>query len=161
MPTKILYSEYEKPTDYLRFTDEQTKIHIVSSGAFVKKHSLRSASGFVPLGICDETAQCKHCLSGNEPKLKYTWVVYLPEKKYVKILETGNMIGDQICKIAKSKNIDPQEYEFTIIKKGSGLGTKYKVTLDQKKELTKEEVDFIAPTKRFLINKYLKNEKSQ
>lgn len=154
---KIDYKLYTKPTDFLRFQDGETQIRIISSGGLVKKHGLRTSIGFVPLGECTETPECKHCLSGNEAKQKWIWIAYVRTTKEVKILDVGPMIGDTICKIAKEKG-DPQEYDLMITKKGIGLKIKYEVKALDPTPFTENEIKATLAGKKFLIKKYFSHE---
>lgn len=151
---KIDYTNYKKPTDFVHFEQGDTTIRIISSGGMVKKHSMKTGNGFIPLGNCTETPDCKYCLNGNEPKLKWIWIAYVRATKEVKILDVGAMIGDGICKLAQSKGKDPQEFDIVVNKTGEKLKTKYEVRAIEAPMLTKEELALISHIKQFLIRKY-------
>jgi hypothetical protein len=150
---KIDYQHYEKPSDFAKFPEGNTVIRIVSSGVLTKKHGSRMGGRFVPLGECTETADCPFCKQGSEPKLKWSWIVYLPATKQLKVLEVGPQVGDQICVIAKQHG-DPQEYNLKVFKKGTGQSSQYAVTKGEPLKLLADEEEFIKQSKPFLIKKY-------
>jgi len=151
---KIDYNTYTKPTDFARFPLGDSVIRILSSGGMVKKHGMRTGTGYVPLGDCTEEADCEYCLKGNEPKQKWTWICLMRATKEVKILDVGPMLGDAICQIAQARKQDPQEFDLIINKAGSGLKTKYTVRPGEIKPLTEQEQKEIKAMKLFLIKKY-------
>lgn len=152
---KIDYNTYQKPSDYVKFPQGDTTIRIISSGGLVKKHGLRMGGKYVPLGDCTETPECEQCLKGNEPKLKWVWIVYLREAKQVKILDCGSMLGDAICQLAKEKKLDPQEFDIIVTKTGTNLKTKYFAKIGKISKLTEDEQKPMKNMKLFLIKKYL------
>lgn len=153
---KIDYQTYKKPTDFARFEQGDTTIRIISSGGMVKKHGMRTAKGYVPMGDCTETPECEQCLKGNEAKLKWIWICMVRPDNAVRILDVGPMVGDAICKIAKEKKMDPQEFDTIIHRVGVGLKTKYDVKLGEVKTLTEDEAKQTRNAKLFLIKKYFK-----
>jgi len=157
---KIEYKTYKKPTDFARFEQGNTTIHIVSSGGLVKKHGMRTGRGYIPMGDCTETPDCKQCLQGNVPKQKWMWIAYIKDTKEVKILDVGAMLGDAICKIAQEKNKDPQEFDIIVSKVGEGLRTKYTAEIGEIKSLTEQEIVQIKNAKQFLIKKYFTDSQS-
>lgn len=152
---EIDYQTYKKPSDFIRFNQGNTRIVLISKGYLMKKHGMRTANGYVPLGDCTETPDCPFCLKGNDPKQKWIWIAYIPEEKKVGILDVGAQIGDSICQQAK-KTAGALMKEVNIHKEGEMLKTKYIATLGKQITLTKEEVDFVEPYKSFLVNKYFK-----
>src|SRR6185312_1680175 len=111
---KIDYTTYTKPSDFTRFLQGDTMVRIISNGVLVKKHGMKTATGYIPLGDCTERADCDQCLKGNEPKQKWTWICLVRGTNEVKILDVGAMVGDAICKIAQARKQDPQEYDLII-----------------------------------------------
>jgi len=154
---KIDYTNYKKPTDFTHFEQGDTILRIISSGGMVKKHGMKTASGYIPLGDCTETPDCEQCLKGNEPKLKWIWIAYIRKTKEVKILDVGAMIGDAICKMAQEHKKDPQEFDVVINRAGLGLRTKYKVSYLEGTKLTEDEIKQTTHPKQFLIKKYFTN----
>lgn len=123
---KIDLKTYTKPTDFVRFPEGDTKVILVSEGGIFKKHGMKTATSYVPLGTCTEKPDCEWCLKGNEPKIKWMWVAYVGGE--VKVLDVGPMVGDGICTQAQENNLT----EFTgsiflISKKGTQRNTKYTV----------------------------------
>jgi len=155
---KIDYKTYTKPSDFVRFLEGETRLVIVSGGGMVKKHGMKTAKGYVPLGDCTETPDCKFCLQGNEPKLKWIWIAFLPKERQVKVLDVGPMIGDAICKEAREKGIDPNGYEVIINRTGTGRNTQYVTNLGAKVTPTPADLAFIEPSKKFLIKKYFEKQ---
>ncbi len=153
---KIEYKTYSKPTDFAKFEQGDTTIRIVSSGGLVKKHGMRTAHGYIPLGDCTETADCELCAKGNDAKIKWIWICLVRTTSEVKLLEVGPQIGDAICKIAQTQEKDPQEFDLVISKVGNGLKTKYSVRIGEVKPLTEAELKEVNVNKHFLINKYFK-----
>ena len=155
MMHKINYASYKTPSDFVRFEQGDNKVIIISGGGMVKKHGMMTARGYVPMGDCTEKPDCPQCLKGNEAKLKWIWIAYLPTDKQVRVLDVGKSIGDAICKIAQEKGLeDLTGYQFNIIRTGINKETKYQVVFVSKVNLSDEEVAFIEPYKKFLINKY-------
>lgn len=153
----IDYQKYEKPSDFVKFHEGKNIIQIVSKGILVKRHGMKTAQRYIPLGVCTEDDTCQFCKDGNEPKLKWSWLVYLPETNQIRLLDAGVMIGDQICQLAKSS--DPQTYEIIITRTGAGRQTKYQVAKGGAANLTPQIRGMIEPTKEFLFNKYFKEAK--
>lgn len=154
---KIDYQKYEKPSDFVRFPVGQTRLVIVSNGGMVKKHGMKTAKSYVPLGDCTETPDCKFCLQGNEPKQKWIWIVFNPKDRQVKVLDVGPMIGDAICKQAQEKGVDPNGYEVVIDRTGTMRSTQYTTTIGSKFALTDKDLAFIKPAKKFLVKKYFES----
>lgn len=154
MLKKIDYSTYEKPTDFAKFKQGDNILRIISSGGMVRKHGMRTAAGFVPLGDCTETADCKFCLQGNEAKNKWMWIGFIRPNLEPKILDVGPMLGDAICKLAKEHNKDPMEFDIVVNKVGEKLKTKYKASFGEVVPLTPEELEKVKAGKLRLIKKY-------
>lgn len=152
---KIDLGSYVTPSDYMKFSVGDTIINLLGSGGMAKMHGMRTAGGFVNLGMCTETSDCEQCLKGSEPKLKWMWICYWPEKKVVRLLEVGKLIGDGICQ-ATPKDANFTDYQYIITAVGEKLSRKYKVRLGDKSTLTEEELEKLTPAKEFLIKKYLK-----
>ncbi len=152
---QIDYETYKKPSDFIRFNEGDTRLVIISNGYLQKKHGMKTANGYIPLPDCTELPDCPQCLKGNEPKQKWVWLAYVPAEKKVGILDAGAMIGDSICKQAQKMG-GALLKEVKINRVGEMLKTKYVATLGAKVELTKDELDFIEPFKKFLVNKYFK-----
>lgn len=155
---RIDYKTYTKPSDFVRFLAGETKLVIVSGGGMVKKHGMKTAKGYIPLGDCTETPECEFCLKGNEPKLKWVWIVFNQKDRQVKVLDVGPMIGDAICKEAQEKGIDPNGYEVIINRSGTGRSTSYITNLGVKVTLTPTDLAFIEPAKKFLVKKYFEKQ---
>ncbi len=148
---KIEYATYKKPSDFMHFDKGETEIRIISSGGLSKKHGMKTANGFIPLGECTEDETCENCKKENVAKNKWTWIIYSAKLQEVKVMDVGSMVGDAICKIAKEKG-DPQEYNLIISKSGQGLQTKYYVRIGGKSEYV--ETPDIKNKKMVLIKKY-------
>lgn len=157
---KIDYSSYKKPSDYISFLEGDTKFVIVSNGYFIKRHGMKTANGYIPMPDCTELPTCPQCLKGNEPKQKWTWIVYSKIDQRVYILDAGPMIGNQICEMAQKGGYDPINREVTINKVGEKLRTKYFVKSMTPINLTADEQNFIKPAKDFLVKKYFEISKS-
>lgn len=152
---KINYASYKTPSDFVKFGQGDNKVIIVSGGGMTKKHGMKTARGYIPMGDCTEQPDCPQCLKGNEPKTKWVWIAYLPTEHQVKLLDVGKTIGDSICKIAQEKKLeDLTGYEFNIVREGTMLNTKYEVLFISKATLSDDETKFIAPFKTFLVKKY-------
>lgn len=150
----IDYKTYKKPTDFLRFEQGDTTIRIISKGALGKRHGMKTANGYVPLGLCTESTDCEQCLKGNEPKRTWRWVAIEVGEKEPKVLDAGPMLGNEICNLA-SEHGDPQEYDIVVNKSGFKLKTKYtakKSSVDM--TITPDEKDAFKSLKAFLVKKY-------
>jgi hypothetical protein len=153
---KIDLQKYVTPSDYLTFPEGLTKIAIVSSGGMAKYHGMKTAKGYIPMGMCSEDDSCEQCKKGNEPKLRWVWIVYWIDKECVRLLEVGKMVGDGICREAIQHGVDFTDHVFEITRVGTSLHTKYTVKFGGKFQPTEQENKLILPAKRFLINKHLK-----
>ena len=152
---KINYSTYKTPTDFVKFEQGANKVIIVSGGGMSKKHGMKTARSYVPMGDCTEQPDCPQCLKGNEAKLKWMWIAFMPKERQVRILDVGKTIGDSICKIAQEKELeDLTGYEFIINRVGIGMNTKYEVSFSAKVNLSDTDSSFIEPFKKFLVKKY-------
>ena len=151
---KIDYLNYKRPSDFLKFEPGKTTIRIVSSGGLSKKHGMKTARGYIPMGECTGSG-CEQCQKGSEPKLKFTWVCLDRTNSKVGILESGPQLGNQICELAKSLQKDPREFDLVVLRSGTGKDSSYKVTKAvQNSELTPEESAKVAAEKPYLIRKY-------
>jgi len=151
---QISYTNYKKPSDYLSFLEGDTKFVIISNGYFIKRHGMKTGNGYIPMPDCTEKPDCPSCLKGNEPKQKWTWIVYSRDDKRVYVLDAGPMIGNQICIQAQKGGFDPLNREVKVNKVGEGLRTKYTVSVLMPITLTVDENSFIKPAKDFLVKKY-------
>lgn len=151
---KIDYLSYEKPTDFMKFVGGKNQIRIISSGGMVKKHGMRTAGGYVPLGDCTETTDCKFCLQGNEAKNKWMWICLSRPKNDVRILDCGPMIGNAICELARVRKSDPQEFDIVVTKTGEKLKSKYTVDGLPATPITPAEIENAKAAKARLIKKF-------
>jgi len=150
---KINYTEYKKPSDYLKFEQGENIVRVLSGGGMYLKHSLKTGKTFIPLGECEGDG-CKHCAKGNVPKQTWIWIGINRTTKKIGIMETGAMIGNAVCEIAKQEGKDPQEFDLSITKSGLGLKTKYDVWKNSKStDLTPEEEKIVKQNKQYLISK--------
>lgn len=151
---KIDYKTYEKPSDFIKFNQGENRVRIISDGVFVKRHGMKTATHYIPLGNCTEDGNCEHCAKGLEPKQKWTWVIYSLDKKDVFVLDAGVQIGDQICQIAKDSG-DPKAYDLIILRSGVQRNTKYTVKKTDPTKFDQELINLIKAKKAFLEKKYL------
>lgn len=153
---KITYENYKKPSDFMGLSQGENRIRIVSSGVFGYQHGMKTARGWVNLGVCPEDDTCENCKKGHEPKKVWKWLVFDYSDQRTKLIDAGPMIGNQVCDIA-SKHGDPQEYDILIKRVGEGLKTEYtcEKAKDNKEipEELKKNIDF---NKKRLVNKYFK-----
>lgn len=167
MPIKqIDIKKYVKPSDYMSFPQGNANIVLLSNGGMAKMHSMKTARGFMNLGVCPEDDTCKHCqkaLSMPEdqravylPKAKWIWPVYSIENDFVRLLEAGPMVGNQICLTAQQKDIGLLNTQWKINKVGTGFDTKYTVEFVGIYKFTDEQTKLIETAKKFLINKHYK-----
>lgn len=154
----IDYTTYKKPSDYINFPQGNTSIRIISKGYLGMQHGLRSARGWVNLGLCTEDNTCEHCKNGNEAKRFWKWVVVDRSTNEVKLLDAGVMLGNQICEIAKV-NGDPKKYDIVVTRTGEKLKTKYAAAkAGADKPITNDDVSKWQGGKHFIVNKYLKGQ---
>jgi hypothetical protein len=116
-------------------------------------HGMKTARGYVNMGICSEDNTCENCKKGYEAKTRWIWVVYLPEFDAVRIMEVGKRAGDTICKLAK-KYGDPQGYDLVITRTGEMLKTDYSVRMGKKETLSEELLSRLKPIKDLLVKKH-------
>ena len=146
---RIDLKTYKKPTDFVKFEVGETKIILVSEGGMLKKHGMKTATSYIPLGTCTEKPDCEFCLKGNEPKLKWMWVAYVNNE--VKVLDVGPMVGDGICQSAIENSLPEfNNAIFSINRIGTQRNTKYTVKyLGQNKDKLDTE-----NAKKLLVKKY-------
>jgi len=79
-------------------------------------------------------------------KLRYAWVVWNREANCAQILTSGISIYNQIADIVEDWQEDPQEFDVTIKRTGSGpTDTSYSVTPVKKSDpLTKEQQEAVS-----------------
>lgn len=153
---KISYKDYITPSDYMKFEEGDTQVVIVSNGGMCRMHGMRTAKGYINLGMCTEELTCEHCKK-NEAKLRWMWIVYMPKYKTVRLMETGKKLGDQICKLAQKLeegSDDIQNYLLNVNKQGTLLNTVYTARLEEKTTLSESDKEIIEPAKKFLIKKH-------
>lgn len=161
---KIDLKKYVKPSDYISFPQGNTEIVLLSDGGMAKMHSMKTARGFMNLGVCPEDDTCKHCqkaLSLPEDqramyiaKNKWIWPVYMIEKECVRLMEAGPMLGNQICVIAQQKEISLLNSQWRVNKTGEGFSTEYEVEYLGVYRFTDEQTKLVEPAKKFLIKKH-------
>lgn len=151
---KIDYSNYQKPSDFVKLQVGDNRIRIVSDGITCYEHGMVSGSRYVPLGICSQTAACEQCQKGNQPKLRYKWIVYLPEIGETRLLSVGPQIGDEICCLATKG--DPRAYDIIINRNGVGKQSRYKVSKAKDSQpIEKEIIRKITQTRDYLVMRHL------
>lgn len=156
---KIDYNNYKRPSDYVRFEEGDNRVRIVSNGAMGYAHGIKTAGRWVPLGLCTEDSTCKHCKKGNQPKRFWKWIAYDFNSGETRLLDVGPMVGNAICEESSKLKKDAMEMDFIIKRIGVGRGTKYEI------KVAKDEKEFdssnVKVKKKYLINKYFKNEKDE
>lgn len=152
---KIDYQNYITPSDYIKFDQGETKIRIVSAGGMCLMHGMRTARGYVNMGMCAENDTCEQCKKGNEAKQRWMWIVFLPKYRVVRLMETGKKLGDSICKLALKVD-DIQNYELIVTRTGEMLKTEYSIALGEKTILGESDKEFVLPSKNLLVKKYFK-----
>jgi len=146
---KIDLKTYTKPSDFVKFQVGETKVILVSEGGIFKKHGMKTATSYIPLGTCTEKPDCEFCLKGNDPKTKWMWVAYVNNE--VKVLDVGPMVGDGICQLAQENGLTEfSNAIFLVIRIGTQRNTKYEVKyLGQNKDKLDTE-----NAKKLLVKKY-------
>lgn len=153
---KINYQTYTKPSHFVKFKQGDTRVIIVSEGVMTWEHGLISGGKFIPLGPCTETIDCEQCKKGNDPKLRYKWIVYLPEIDEVRVLSVGSQIGDEVCVIGKQISQESKSFEVIVTRKGEGLKTRYKVIrVEERSPIDQQTAVFIKQSRDYLFKKYL------
>lgn len=114
---------------------------------------MRTAGRFINLGECTGE-NCKQCTQKNVPKIKYTWIAKDESHNKIGLIDTGLMLGDQLCNIIK-KDPDFRKYKILITRTGEQLKTKYLAKKGELSEMTSEETLEAKATYIFLKNKYL------
>lgn len=155
---KIDYATYQKPSRFVKFGQGDTRVRIVSSGVIVYEHGMSTKRGFVPMGTCSEDLNCKQCKKGNDPSLKYKWIVFLPETQEVKVLSVGPQVGDEICVIGKQED-DAGRPTFEVIITRTGTtrdDTRYRVKrVTEPTPIDVQTGQFIKQSRDYLFRKYL------
>lgn len=160
---KINYKTYTKPSHFVKFDQGDTRVLIISDGVLIWEHGIMSGGKFVPLGSCTETIDCEQCKKGNNPKLRYKWIVYLPEIDEVRVLSVGSQIGDEVCVIGKliskeneKSGKENKSFEVIVTRKGEGLKTRYRVRRAEERSLIDQQTAvFIKQSRDYLFKKYL------
>lgn len=156
----IDYNSYQKPSNFVKFEQGDTKVLIVSDGVMLYEHGMRAGGRFVPLGKCTEKVDCEQCQKGNDASLKFKWIVYLPETGEVKVLSASPHLGDEICVIGKQINEGKEQptktFEVVVNRTGMGKQTRYKVKKANKPAvIDPQSAIFIKQSRDFLFRKYL------
>jgi len=151
---KIDYNTYQKPSDYVKLQAGDNRIRIVSEGVICYEHGMMQGARYIPLGVCNQTAGCEQCQKGNQPKLRYKWIVYLPEFDETRLLSVGPQIGDEICCLAAKG--DPRAYDIIINRTGIGKQSRYKVSKAKESQpIEKETIRKITQTRDYLVMRHL------
>jgi len=151
--TKIDYKTYQKPSNFAKLSLGDNQILIVSDGIMCYEHGMVSGGQYIPLGTCSETIDCEQCKKGYEAKLRYKWVVYLPEINDVRVLSVGPKTGDEICQIAIKEGV--RNFELVINRSGIGKQTRYKINKVELSKIDEKTLIFIKKKKDYLYQKYL------
>lgn len=150
----INYKTYVKPSYFLKLEQGETRVRIVSEGILCYEHGVLLRNGkYVPLGLCSENKHCKQCQRGNDPNLRYKWVVYLPKTGEVKVMAVGIKVGDEICVIGKKE--EALTFEVVITKNGFGKDVSYKVEKVTPTKVDAETALIIKENRDYLFNRYL------
>lgn len=150
---KIDYTTYKKPSDFIKFSEGETRVRVISEGFFGYNHYLKTATRFVPLGVCIGR-DCPHCAKDNEPKQEWAWIILNRNDKQVYLMRTGAMIGNALAELG-NKQGDPRDYDVIITRRGEGKSTKYTVEPSPDSiEITDEEKLSAATRKPILVRKY-------
>ena len=150
---KIDYINYKKPTDYIKFSQGDNRIRIITSGAVGYSHGIRTARGYKPLGLC-RGDDCPHCKKGVEAKRTWRWIAYDFTDEDVKLLDAGVQVGNGICELAAKLQDDPQNFDIIIHKTGEKRDANYLVTKAKDEKLMSKKD--LSAKKRYLISKYFK-----
>lgn len=150
---KINYATYEKPTDYFKVVEGTNVIRILSDGFMGLKHGMRAQGRWIPLGEC-KGEECEHCAKGNEPKLKYMWIVLDRTNAKVRFMDSAPKLGNMLAELIK-KNGDWSSFDIQIKRTGMDMNTKYEVSKLEPKEFTDKEKQAINLNKKRLELKYL------
>jgi len=151
---KIEYRTYKRPSNFVKLEQGDNRAKIVSEGYIGYEHGTVKDKKYIPLGPCTQSSVCEHCKKNNQPKLRYKWVVYLPETQEIKVLAVGVEIGDEICQIAALLN--KITFEVIINKVGSGKQSKYSVKKVESTEVDGSTLVLIKQGSDYLKMRYLK-----
>ena len=129
----------------MKLKEGKNVIRIVSNPAQIAVHWEKDISGTTHKVICSKTNACPICQKGKKAQNRFQMNVIDRADGQVKILECGKTIFDSIRNFAKDEDYGkPTKYDFTIVKSGSGLETKYDVIPKPKKEpLTEAEKELV------------------
>lgn len=150
---KIEYRTYKRPSNFVKLEQGDNRVKVVSEGYIGFEHVTVIDKKFIPLGPCTQSSKCEFCKKKNEPRLRYKWVVYLPETQEIKILAVGVEIGDEICQIASLLN--KITFEVIINKVGSGKQSKYSVKKVESTEVDASTLVLIKQGSDYLKMRYL------
>lgn len=87
----------------------------------------------------------KELREGDGAKDRFLWIVLRKndddEPEAVQVFESGAMVFNGICSLAKQKKWgDPKDYDLTITRKGSGMDTEYFVSPSPKSKLSNADL---------------------
>lgn len=151
MAKQIDYDSYDVPEgeggQYFKPQEGKNRIRLVTK-PFELKYWEEGADKSYETHIL---AEGEDAPEGKDVKTKYSYLILnRDDENKVQIYEAPITVFRQIMDYATDKEYgDPQMYDLTISKSGSGLQTKYSVIASPKKEdLTDDEVKAIAEVKQ-------------
>lgn len=151
----IDYRTYEKPSHYIKFRVGPNRFRIVSKGYMGYEHGTKVSGKYTYLGRCSQNLSCEHCRRGNDPKLKYKWIIYTTEVNGlgVRLLSCGPRIGDKLCKMAKLESTST--FDVIVNREGTGLNSKYEVDRANLTRIDTKLMPLIEQARDYLLRKYV------
>lgn len=151
---KIDYGSYEKPSDFIKFNQGDTRIRVVSDGYLLRRHQFKHGGRFITIPCVGRG--CSNCEKAGPPVLRYAWVVLNRETEQVRVLEAGVTVGEALISIGKEKDL--RTVDLIITRKGHDKGTKYKIREAEESEPISDEVkEDILIRVPLYMKKYIKD----
>ncbi len=146
MPQEVNYDTYEAPvgdSNFLKLTEEQTKIRLCSKPWEIVQHELPGAKFATQLCAGEK---CELCAKGSKKKYKYAYVVLNRKDGKPYIYEAPITVFRQIAAYATNEEYgDPEKYDLTINKQGEKPQITYTVMASPKQsELTAAELELLG-----------------
>lgn len=152
---KIDYKTYQKPSHFISFKQGENRFRIISDGYMGYEHGTKVGNRYMWLGKCTQNNGCEHCKKGNQPKLKYKWIVYDPSLQGlgVRVLVFGPRNGDKLCQMFRSD--DPKLCDTIANRDGFKLNTSYTFDRANLTRINTKLMPLIEQARDYLLRKYV------
>lgn len=153
---KIDYKTYVKPSDFLKLSEGDNIIRIVTEGIIATIYGMKTGQRWLRFGTQVDVRTKEKYGKSISSQRKWIWVALNRATGQVGLLEVGPVIGNAICEKARELAKDPREFDIMIKRFGTGMNTKYEVlNIEPSKEISTEVMERVKKEVSYLIEKYL------